>query len=481
MDIQSGKVKRIKLAIVTAFTLVATLGYLSTEQQKTEASAFGPSASFTDAPGEANCTACHTSFPVNTGGGSVSIMGLPHDYLPNQQIPITVRTSQVGATVYGFQMTAIDREGKTVGQFTLPTQNPMRIQSVSGLVNNQIRIYVHHTVDGIAPSGANFTSWTFNWTAPATRVGKVGFYAAGNAADGLGSPAEDQIYTTATATLSGTAISNFDLDFQSDLAVYRPSQGGWYSIRLTDGAFKTAAWGIAGDKIVPGDYDGDGITDRAVFRPSNGIWYIQRSSDQGLSSAQFGIGTDIPVPGDYDGDNKTDIAVYRPSTGVWYLLQTTAGIAIVQWGIAEDKPAQGDYDGDAKTDVVVFRPSTGTWYILRSTGGFGAVNWGISSDRLAHGDYDGDGKADIAIFRPSDGGWYILRSGGGFSIVGFGTNGDVASPADYDADGKFDIAVFRPSTGVWYFIRSSDGSVGIVQWGANGDIPVPAGYIGDAQ
>lgn len=482
MSFQVGRTVIIKLLLIAVCVVIAVSGFFFGDKQAVDASAFGPSASHTDAPGEDNCTACHVTFPVNSGGGSVTITGLPHDYLPGQQIQLTVRTTHDGASLWGFQMTAINSQGQTVGTFTLPTQNPAKMQTINGLVNGQVRTYVEHTVDGLFTSGVfGYNTWTFTWTAPSQRVGKVDFYAAGNGANGLGSPGDDYIYTAATATLSGSAISNFDPDFQSDIAVFRPSTGVWYSFRLTDGNVKTTQWGSAGDKIAPGDYDADGVTDYAVFRPSTGVWYIRRSSDQNLTIVTFGTTGDVPVQGDYDGDGKTDIGVFRPTTGVWYLLQSTAGVGILQWGLNGDRPAQGDYDGDAKTDVAVFRPSTGVWYMLRSSGGFSAVTWGAGTDRLAHADHDGDGKTDVAVFRPSTGVWYKLNSSTGISIGQFGQNGDIPSPADFDADGKADLAVYRPGTGVWYFIRSGDGSVGALQFGTNGDVPVPSGYLGDAQ
>lgn len=481
MSFQIGKSPLIKLSFVAVFFAIAIAGFLPGEQHAVDASAFGPSASFTDAPGEGNCTACHTTNPVNTGGGSVTITGLPHDYLPNQQIPITVRTTHPNANAYGFQMTAIDNIGRTVGTFTLPNDNPAKMQTINGLVNNQVRQYVEHTVDGLITMGTSGSnSWTFTWTAPSTRVGKIAFYVAGNGADGNASPTDDQIYTSATATLSGSAISNFDLDFQSDIAIFRPSNGAWYSYNLADASVKAVTWGLSGDKIAPGDYDGDGVTDYAIFRPSNGAWFISKSAG-GVTVVQFGANGDIPVQGDFDGDRKTDIAVFRPSTGVWYLFQSTAGVGILQWGTNGDKPSQGDYDGDAKTDIAVYRPSNGAWYILRSTGGFSVVNWGVSTDRLAHADYDGDGKTDVAIFRPSNGAWYQFNSSSGVNVYQFGQNGDAPSPADFDADGKADIAIFRQSNGGWYFIRSTDGSVGILQFGSANDVSVPSGYLGDSQ
>ena len=108
MNIVSGRRALIKLVIV----VVVGLGFgglaLMGERNKARASAEGPSPSHTDAPGEANCTVCHVDNKVNSGTGRVTISGIPHDYLPGQQIPITVTTAQEDAVVYGFQLTAID-------------------------------------------------------------------------------------------------------------------------------------------------------------------------------------------------------------------------------------------------------------------------------------------------------------------------------------------------------------------------------------
>ena len=467
-----------KFVAILVVSVIAVIGLLKTspDRSRVSASAQGPTPSHTNAPNEANCTACHTDFVVNSGTGNVTITGIPANYLPNQVVSITARTSQADAVIYGFQLTAVDSTGATVGTFSLAPQTPQQLQVVDGIVNGITRRYVQHTVDGIIPTMFGSKSWTFTWTAPSQRKGKVGFYMAGNAANSDGGTSGDYIYTTSAASLSGSAISNFDNDGKSDVAVYRPSTGVWYALNSTNGNFQAVQFGIAEDRIAPGDYDGDGKTDRALWRPSTGVWYVEKSSG-GHIIVQFGSTGDVPVAGDYDGDLKTDIAIWRPSTGVWYIMRSSNGsFDIRQFGIATDKTAQGDFDADGKTDLAVWRPSTGVWYIWRSSdSGFSIFAFGLNGDLPVQGDYDSDGKTDAAVFRPSNTVWYMNRSTLGFTSVQFGAATDKPVPADFDGDGKTDVAVFRD--GVWYVLRSSDNGVTIVSFGSVGDVPIPAGYI----
>ena len=54
-------------------------------------------------------------------------------------------------------------------------------------------------------------------------------------------------------------------------------------------------WGLGGDLVVPGDYDGDGRTDVSVFDPIDGIFYSLRSATSSVVQSSFGQNGDYPV------------------------------------------------------------------------------------------------------------------------------------------------------------------------------------------
>jgi len=271
-------------------------------------------------------------------------------------------------------------------------------------------------------------------------------------------------------------VADFDGDTRTDISIFRPSNGGWWYLKSSDGGNAALLFGGSADKLVPGDYTGDGKTDIAIFRPASGEWFVLRSEDNSFYAFPFGSSSDIPAVGDFDGDGKSDPGVYRPSAQAWYIMQSAgAGTRIEQFGSAGDVPVASDYDGDGKSDVAIYRPSNGQWWIRRSgDNSVIAFQFGTSSDKLVPGDYTGDGKTDAAFFRPSTGQWFILRSEDySFYGVPFGTDGDSPAPGDYDGDGKFDISIFRPANAVWYINRSTAGML-ITGFGAQGDVPVPS-------
>ncbi|MGH9766924.1 MAG: choice-of-anchor V domain-containing protein, partial [Blastocatellia bacterium] len=157
----------------------------------------GPPPSQTGAPSEGTCASCHFSFPLNSGGGTFTITGLPANYSSGQEVDITITLTQSNRALYGFQVTALNDAGGQAG--TLIVTDPARTQTVTGSVGGG-RTYIEHTFGGTTPSATNQGIWTFRWRAPATSAGRVTFYAAGNAANGNGSTDGDFIYTTTAVT-----------------------------------------------------------------------------------------------------------------------------------------------------------------------------------------------------------------------------------------------------------------------------------------
>jgi uncharacterized protein (TIGR03437 family) len=152
------------------------------------ANANRPPSRQTGAPGENNCTSCHDTAAVNSGGGTVTLTGLPASYAPSQAIPLTVQVAQTGLSRFGFQVTAIDSTGKQAG--TIVATDTARTVLSTGTVGANLRQYIGQT-----SAGTNAGSWSFTWNAPATPVGTVTFYVAGLTANNDGDTPGDFTYT----------------------------------------------------------------------------------------------------------------------------------------------------------------------------------------------------------------------------------------------------------------------------------------------
>ncbi len=160
---------------------------------------------FNGAPGgNGNCTACHFSFDVNSGTGSVSI-DAPKTFLPNQTISFTVSVDNTtdpfpdgAGSQQGFQVSVQDPDGNDVGTLVIADAANTRFADKEGL-------YVTHTSDGI-----QLDTWEVQWTADGPRgPTEVTIYVAGNAGNGGEGPGGDYIYT-ASQTMTRMEVANED-------------------------------------------------------------------------------------------------------------------------------------------------------------------------------------------------------------------------------------------------------------------------------
>ncbi len=150
----------------------------------------------TGSPGEFDCTGCHTSFAVNSGPGSITITS-PNltnwEYVPGQTYQIDVTVAHAGMPLFGFGFEALRTSNNSNGG-TLSITNSVQTQlkSVSVQGNNRTNV-VHKENGGLTNDSHTFS---FNWTAPATNIGNVMFYTAGNAANNQNDSLGDYIYKT---------------------------------------------------------------------------------------------------------------------------------------------------------------------------------------------------------------------------------------------------------------------------------------------
>ena len=291
-------------------------------------------------------------------------------------------------------------------------------------------------------------------------------------------------------------LTDADRDGKSEIAVFRPSIGGWF-IRNSSQSYSTATasfyqWGFPGDVPIAADFDGDGKIEVSVFRPPTGQWFIRYSSQNyNISSPgvyQWGLPGDVPIPGDFDGDGRSDLAVFRPSIGGWFIRKSTAGYSTAtasfyQWGLpgmCRSRAISMATEDRARRVPAADRPMVHPLLVAKhDTGTPGVYQWGCRATSLA-GDFDGTaGTISRSSGRRPGNGSSALRaklqrrhSG----CVSMGATGRCPLVVDFDADFKTELTVFRPATGEWFIRYSTQnydvGSSGLYQWGLPGDVPI---------
>ena len=186
-----------KKSYILSSLALASLGFFAFQQAETETSivqqfsqehrfSSGGQSGLTGAPGEANCTQCHTGSTLDgtTENSVVFLTGTTPvaGYTAGSNYTVTLQHTSSPAKS-GFSATALDgtdvKAGSLIGAGIGGTQN----FSANG------RDYVSHT------STSNTSSqWAFTWVAPSVAVGDVTFYFASNITNDNGATSGDMIY-----------------------------------------------------------------------------------------------------------------------------------------------------------------------------------------------------------------------------------------------------------------------------------------------
>ncbi len=162
---------------------------------------FQPPEGYTGADGS-TCVDCHSSFGLNSGGGSVTASGLPSGmYSAGQQYNFSLTIAHPSnRTRWGFSIAARDGNNAPVGTFS--STNPRAALNGSELSHN----------NAMTQTGTSFTYNNLRWTAPSNPTAaqqNVTFYYVGNAANGNGNNDQDYIYANSTAVLLPIALHSF--------------------------------------------------------------------------------------------------------------------------------------------------------------------------------------------------------------------------------------------------------------------------------
>src|SRR5688572_14956121 len=242
---------KVRLIILPAL-LAACLGlFLSSTRTTQTVHAFsaGPPAGYTGAPGEEPeaCAECHV--PPDAGTGTISITA-PQTYVPGQTYPITVTHSNSDPTRqrWGFQLTVLDTSDEKAGELQNTT-------AFTQILNNQgpgnARQYIEHSAGGTFIGQSNGATWTFNWTAPATDIGPVTFYTAGNQANNDGNTSGDHIYRTFVAAAPASSTPDFAISISPSTRNVVPGASAQYTITITPLAGFTGAVNLSTVGIFP--------------------------------------------------------------------------------------------------------------------------------------------------------------------------------------------------------------------------------------
>ncbi|WP_170971076.1 FG-GAP repeat domain-containing protein [Ilyomonas limi] len=175
------------------------------------------------------------------------------------------------------------------------------------------------------------------------------------------------------------------------------------------------------------------------------FWKVSHDGTSQLATlnTQIKITADKLLIGDFDGNGKSDVFYADGIAKTWYVSFNGSGSWTVINTASEDytKLKLGDFDGDGKADVFYANGITKTWYVSYG----GKTKWRVintaSEDytKLALGDFDGNGKTDV--FYTDGATWYISDDGVKswrkvntaklpLSKLGFG---------DFNGDGKTDV------------------------------------------
>lgn len=186
------KKKYLSAALVAVVSGLGFLGMSLTEKEKFQVyhgsdlkNTGGSPVAKTGAPGEGNCTSCHSGAVQDGNAVTQLVLTDQNNNVVTQYTPgytYTVSLNSSPATKRGFQLSMRILSNNTqAGTVTASTNTAVSTQGTKKFVN--------HKSSSVGSAGG----WSFTWVAPSTDVGDIRFYAAVNLTNNNNNDSGDQI------------------------------------------------------------------------------------------------------------------------------------------------------------------------------------------------------------------------------------------------------------------------------------------------
>lgn len=197
-----------KKLILPISLLVFGLGALSFKSKQLEGfqaaptDANGPAGGKTGAPGEQNCTSCHSGATQNGSTENQLIINNDIGFGITQYTPgatYTVNLSMASNPAKkGFQVTALNGANEMAGNFVAGANTQIKTATISG---GQRKYATHKSSSNTSATQV----WNWTWEAPATEQGAITFYVATNKANNNNNDNGDVIYLSQHVFLNDDA------------------------------------------------------------------------------------------------------------------------------------------------------------------------------------------------------------------------------------------------------------------------------------
>lgn len=226
-----------------------------------------PPTAKTGAPGEGDCTDCHSGTAITSGTEfknlTISTNMVNDEYVPDSTYKVTVSYVESGKSKFGFSATALkSSDNSMAGDFTVLSSTTTATDN--GTVNSKSREYIHQKSGGTSGSGK--IDWTFEWEAPSTNEGDIKFYVALNSSNSNSGTGGDKIVLkdfvipassrlpdadikTSTLTVCEGDTLLLDGTGSKNTLTYKWKTNGGTQKNLTDSAIKVV-WNTTGTKNV---------------------------------------------------------------------------------------------------------------------------------------------------------------------------------------------------------------------------------------